>query len=90
MTMESTIQNIGSGVTVLATDAQIAAPIVSIFHPGAGAAMAILAPMAASFIVKSGQMIIDWRKDMTPEEMVAALNASKSANWPAPPPIAAE
>lgn len=88
MSIESTVTAVQTGVTIAATQAQLAAPIVSVFNPAAGAAMALLSPIAANFIVGAGQMVIEWRKDMTPEQMAEALNASKSANWPEPAPIA--
>lgn len=87
MSAVSTVAALQTGVTIAATQAQLAAPIVSVFNPAAGVAMALLAPLAASFIVEAGQMVIEWRRDMTPEQMAEALNASKSANWPAPPAI---
>lgn len=83
------LTNINRGVSIAASAAQVAAPIVAIYNPAAGAALATLAPVAERFIVNGNQMIIDLRTDMTPEELSAALTASRSGSWPTPAPLVA-
>ena len=82
------IANIDQGVTIAADAAVLAAPIVSACgEPAIGAAMQILAPIAMQYIIKGGDLIISFRKDLTPGQLIAALQAAHSANWPEPPPI---
>ena len=84
----STIESLQNGVSIAAADAEKLAPVVGIFNPGISAAMTLLTPLAATFLISAGQMVINFKTDMTPAQMVEALNASKSINWPVPPSIA--
>jgi hypothetical protein len=86
-TFTNIMNGIKTGTEVLSTAAQVAAPIVSVFNPAAGAAMAVLAPVAEKFIVTETGVLILWKTDMTKDEMIAALNASKSELWPEPSSI---
>lgn len=72
------------GVKIAAEDIQMFAPAISAFNPGIGAAVGLLTPVLSSVIIDGLQMIIEFRSDMTPEELEAALLASKSANWEDP------
>lgn len=74
-------------ITIAAETAEGLAPIVGIFNPAIGTAIALLTPVAATFLIKADQLVITFKQDMTREQMVEALNASKSANWPTPPSI---
>jgi len=76
-----------TGATVLSDAAQIAAPIVSMYNPAAGLALSALAPVAEKFIMTEAGAIIIWKTNMTKDEMIAALNASKSINWGTPDSI---
>lgn len=64
------------GTEVAADAAAMAAPVVSIYNPAAGAAMQLLAPLVEKFIVSEAGMVIQF-KVMTVEEQKAALTASK-------------
>jgi hypothetical protein len=81
------MNGIKTGTEVLSGVAQVAAPLVGLYNPAAGLALGALAPVAEKFIVTETGVLILWKTDMTKEEMVAALNASKSAFWPVPPSI---
>jgi hypothetical protein len=83
----STEEVLAQGVTILGTAAQAAAPIVGIYNPAAGAALGLLAPLAEKFILTELGTMVIWKTDMTKEQMIEALNASKSAMWPEVPPI---
>lgn len=87
MTVEDIVQNVDTGVTIAADVALAAAPLIAIGKPEIGAAMQLLVPIAESFIIKGGNLIVQFRKDVTPTELIAALQASSSANWPTPPSI---
>lgn len=78
---ESTLNTLANTVTVTSQLAQAAAPIVSIYNPAAGAALSILAPVVSSFILTETQMILNLKKDMSYEEVISALEKSKSINW---------
>ena len=81
------LTQINQGVEIASELAQVAAPFVALAFPAEGALMAQIAPLASSILVKEGQIIANVNKDMTPEQLQAALAASKSANWPVPAPI---
>lgn len=70
-----------NGITLTSQLAQAAAPIVSIYNPAAGAALATLSPIVSSFILTETQIILNLKKDMTKEEVIKALEESKSSNW---------
>lgn len=74
----TTIQN---GVTLAGDAAIIAAPVVAIYNPAVGAALATLAPVVENFILTETQVLMNLKADMTKDDMVKALQASKSANW---------
>lgn len=77
-----TIKDLENGIEVAASAAETVAPIVGIFNPGMGEAIALLTPVAATFLVKGAELVVTFRQDMTPEQMIAALELSKSKNWP--------
>lgn len=89
MSAQDTIKQIQDGVHIASTDAILAAPIVGVFNPGIGAAMTLLTPIAENFVVGTLGLVVTFKQDMTPAQMVEALQASKSAMWPTPPPIEA-
>ena len=82
------LEGVKTGATVLSQVAVAAAPIVGIYNPAAGAALGVLAPVAEKFILTEAGAIIIWKQNMTRDEMIEALKASKSANWGDPGPIA--
>ena len=73
---EDVINAIIQGTEVTASAAALAAPIISIYNPAAGAALQVLAPFVEKFIISEAGMIIQF-KSMTIEEQKAALVASK-------------
>lgn len=73
--------NIQNGVALAGDAAVIAAPIVSIYNPAVGAALGILAPVVENFILTETQMLMNLKQDMTKDDMIKALEASKSAHW---------
>jgi len=73
--------NIQNGVAVASSLATVAAPIVAIYNPAAGAALSILAPVVSNFILSESQILITLNTEMTKEEMIKALQESKSINW---------
>lgn len=79
--MSDALTTLENGITVTSQLAQAAAPIVSIYNPAAGAALSILAPVVSSFILTETQMILNLKQEMTKEEVIKALEVSKSANW---------
>lgn len=85
-----TSEEIKNGVEIASEVAQSAAPIVSIYNPAAGAALSILAPIAEKFLINELGIIAIWKKDMTKEEMIKALEQSKSEFWHEPGKITAE
>jgi hypothetical protein len=87
MSVETNVAVFQSTVKIAAQDAVAMAPVVSLFNPGVGAAMTALAPVAAQFLVSSSQLIVNFRQDMTPQQMIDALTASKSVNWGAVPDL---
>lgn len=80
--VEEVVAGVQNGVTIAAGIAEAAAPIVAVFNPGIGAAMTLLTPIAEKFIIKGGDLIVSFRQDLTPEQLVELLKASKSVNWP--------
>lgn len=84
--------NVANTVTLTSQLAQVAAPIVSIYNPAAGALLssiaATLGPIISSFIVSETEIIVKWNTDMSKDEMIKVLEASKSANWGPVEPIA--
>ena len=72
---------IKTGVTITGELAAVAAPIVSIYNPAAGAALATLAPVITSFALTQSQILLNLNTEMTREEVIEALKKSKSANW---------
>lgn len=90
-TIQEVGTNIAAAVTVTSQAAQVAAPIVSIYNPAAGALLATLAPMLgpiiSNFIISETQIIVNWNNDITKEDMIKILTESKSANWEKPEPI---
>ena len=79
-------------VAVTSQLAQVAAPIVSIYNPAAGALLSsistTLGPIISSFIISETEIIVKWNKDMSKDEMIKVLESSKSANWGPVEPIA--
>jgi len=77
--------NIATGVTITSEMAQAAAPIVSLYNPGAGALLATLAPMlgpiVSSFVLTETGVFVNLKSSMTKDDMIKALEASKSAGW---------
>jgi hypothetical protein len=67
---------IAQGAEIVGDSAAIAAPILSVYNPVAGAALAAFAPLAVKFIVTEAGIFIQY-KDMTVDEQKAALTASK-------------
>ena len=85
-TVASSIEkSIENGVMVTSDMATIAAPIVAIYNPAAGAALAALAPIVKSFVVNEKQILLNLNSDMTDDQVTAALLSSKSANWKVKP-----
>lgn len=41
-----------------------------------------LAPVAQQLIIEGGKLIIEMKKEMTTDEMIKALEASRSTAWP--------
>lgn len=39
-------------------------------------------PVAERLVIEGGKIVATLRADLTADEMIAALEASKSANWP--------
>ena len=76
-----TADDLKNGVTVLSAAAQSAAPIVSIYNPAAGAALSVLAPVVEKFIITEIGVVAIWKEDMTKDQMIKALQDSKSVNW---------
>ena len=72
---------IKTSVTIAGELAAVAAPIVSIYNPAAGAALATLAPVITSFALTRSQILLNLNTEMTQEEVIEALKKSKSANW---------
>ena len=68
-------------VTVLGDAAVIAAPIVGLYNPAAGAALQIFAPVVENFILSETQIIMNLKKDTSKDDMIKLLQASMSANW---------
>lgn len=81
------LEGVKTGATVLSQVAVAAAPIVGIYNPAAGAALGVLAPVAEKFVLTEAGAIIIWKQNMTKDEMIQALQASRSANWGDPGPI---
>lgn len=79
--MSDLATNIQNGVTLAGDAAVIAAPVVAIYNPAVGAALGILAPVVENFILTETQMLMNLKADMTKDDMVKALEASKSAHW---------
>jgi hypothetical protein len=79
--MSDTATNIQNAVTIGSDLAVIASPIVSVYNPAAGAALALLAPVVSNFILTETQIILNLRTDMSKEDMIKALEASKSGTW---------
>jgi len=75
-TKESIANAIIQGTELTAEAAAVAAPIVAIYNPAAGAAMQVLAPLVEKFIVSEAGMVLQF-KVMTIDEQKAALTASK-------------
>ena len=75
-TKEEIANAIIQGTEVTASAAAIAAPILALYNPAAGAALGILAPLAEKFIISEAGMVIQF-KAMTVDEQKAALTASK-------------
>jgi hypothetical protein len=73
--------NIIQTVTVLGDAAVIAAPIVGVYNPAAGAALQIFAPLVENFILSETQIVMNLKKDTSKEDMIKLLQASMSANW---------
>ena len=78
-------QKVQNGVQVAAGLAQAVAPIVSIYNPAVGAALAAFAPVVSEFILTETQVIMNLQKDMTKDEMVAALQQMKGSLQALPP-----
>jgi hypothetical protein len=81
------LNKINQGVEIASELAQIAAPFVSIAFPAEGAAMAAIAPLVKSMVVKEGQIIANMNTSMSRDDLISVLEASKSVNWPKPIPI---
>lgn len=77
------MEGMKDGIEVSADVAEVVAPILSAIPAtaGIGAAMSLYAPIAEKFLVAGCNLFIK-AKEMTPEEMRTALEASKSKNWP--------
>ena len=78
MTNQDIANAIVQGTTIAGDVAVAAAPVVSIYNPAAGAALAALAPFVENFIVTEAGLFCNF-KSMTVEEPKAALKASKIA-----------
>lgn len=83
--MSDILDGIKAGITITNEMATIAAPIVSVYNPAAGAALALLAPVVSNFILSETQVIVNLRTDMTKDEMIKALQGSKSETWDVKP-----
>ena len=87
----NTVKSIGAGlanaVTIEASLAQAAAPLVGVYNPAAGALLAMLAPalgpLVSNFILSETQVIVNLNSGMSRDDMIKALQASKSVNWEA-------
>jgi hypothetical protein len=77
--------NIANGVTITSAMAQQAAPIVSLYNPGAGALLATLAPLlgpiVADFVLTETDVFVRLNGNMSKEDMIKTLRESKSAMW---------
>ena len=68
-------------VTILGDAAVVAAPIVSIYNPAAGAALQMFAPLVENFILSETQIVMNLKKDTSKDDMIKLLQASMSTNW---------
>lgn len=73
--------NIENGIAITGDLAKAAAPIVSVYNPAAGAALAVLAPVVEQFLISETQILLELKKGMTREDMIEALKASTSDHW---------
>lgn len=73
--------NIQDGIVLTGETAKIAAPIVAMYNPAAGAALAVLAPVVERFLLSETQMLIELRQNMTREQVAEALRNSTSDHW---------
>jgi uncharacterized membrane protein len=82
-----TTDDLKNGVTVTGETATAAAPLVALFNPAAGAALGLLAPLAEKLLVSELGAYATWKANMTKDDVIKALEASKSSLWPTPPSI---
>jgi hypothetical protein len=84
-TIQEVGTNIATAVTITSQAAQVAAPIVAIYNPAAGALLQTLAPMlgpiVSSFVISETGILVNWNNKLTKEEMIKILTESKSVNW---------
>ena len=57
------------------------AAIIGFFNPAIGAVVMQYGPVAESFLIKETSVLINFKSGMTKDEMIAALEKSKSATW---------
>jgi hypothetical protein len=78
MTKEQIIADIQNGATIMAADVPLAATILTATgNPAAGTALQLLAPVLSSVIVSGSNMVLNFNKNLTVDQQVAALQASE-------------
>lgn len=73
--------NVQDGILITGELAKAAAPIVSVYNPAAGAALAVLAPVVEQFLLSETQMLVTLKQNMTREQVMQALKDSTSDHW---------
>jgi len=78
---EQDLKNIEQGVLLTGQMAQLAAPVVSIYNPAAGAVLSQVAPLVTQLTVIGGKIILELNRDMSREDVIRALASSRSSTW---------
>ena len=68
-------------VTILGTATEIATPFLAVYNPAAAVLVQQYGPLVESFILSEDQIIVNWKKDATRDDMIKLLQASMSTNW---------
>jgi hypothetical protein len=69
------------GELILQTVTPGVAAAVGFFNPALGLLLTEYGPIAESWVIKETSILINLNTNMTKEQMIAALEKSKSANW---------
>jgi len=78
---EQDLKNIEQGVLLTGQMAQLAAPVVSIYNPAAGAVLSQVAPLVTQLTVIGGKIILELNRDMSRDDVIRALASSRSDTW---------